>query len=512
VSNALREIIAHFGFDFDKGKAAEADKHIEGIKGHSEEATAGVEGLMNAFKAAAGIELGREIVEWTGELAEAGDAIGDLSEATGLSTEQLQVWQFGAAKSGENAEVFTQALRKLSSAVAGGADEAGSQAKVFSKLNIKTKEADGSIRNLSDILGDVAEHFASTEDGAGKAALAQELFGRSGSKLIPLLNGGRQGVAALTQEFRDLGGGFSQEAIEKAGEMKAAIARNQVAITSFKSELTVALLPKMNDLLENITALVGRFNDWQKSTTFLDSAIDSLALTLGVTLWAALSPFMAGALKFAAIYLAVDDLKGFLEGQDSEIGAILDGWFGNGTADTVREWVMSAVDFFTEGFADIRAALPAISADIEYYFTSAFTLVDEAWNVLILKMIGDWNALASKLHLPELDGTKVVNRVTADEMVRSQAKAKQIDTMKDVLRFNQDATPTSNAISTAVSPVMAPTRETHWNMVTNAPQISITVPPGTPERVTRDIAKQTREALHETHRAALQALENRSGG
>jgi hypothetical protein len=39
----------------------------------------------------------------------------------------------------------------------------------------------------------------------------------------------------------------------------------------------------------------------------------------------------------------VDDLIAFLRGQDSVIGAILNGWFGDGTADVVRAWALDAI-------------------------------------------------------------------------------------------------------------------------------------------------------------------------
>jgi hypothetical protein len=40
------------------------------------------------------------------------------------------------------------------------------------------------------------------EDGTTKTALAMDLFGRSGANLIPFLNEGRDGIAALEEKAR----------------------------------------------------------------------------------------------------------------------------------------------------------------------------------------------------------------------------------------------------------------------------------------------------------------------
>src|SRR5688572_33326266 len=48
-------------------------------------------------------------------------------------------------------------------------------------------------------------------------------------------------------------------------------------------------------------------------------------------------------LKFAAVFAAIDEVLGFLNGKDSLIGDLLNGAFGDGTADAVRDWVNDAV-------------------------------------------------------------------------------------------------------------------------------------------------------------------------
>ncbi len=509
---SLREIIAHLGFTFDSGKADEADRKLGHIKQHAVEATGGVDGLLEAFRVVASVEVLRWSKELVEGLSEQAVQIGHTAEATGLATDDLQAYQFGAKQAGVESEQFSLALRRLSTAIAGGKDELGSQGPLLAKLGIHTGHAKDAVKDLGDALPKIADHFQQMQDGPAKAALAQELFGRQGARLIPILNRGAEGLAELRKEFKDLGGGFSPEAIERAEEFHHETVRLSAAFDSFKSQLAVSILPRVTAFVEQLTKGAIWIQDFAKNTTLLDGAVSSLATAIGVTLWGALSPFIGGALKFAAIYLAVDDLKGFLEGQDSEIGAILDSWFGDGTAEVVREWVLDAIEWFRSGFADMAAVLPV--------FTSAFSAemasIAADFDGFVLGLEQKWNGLIDSLGLNDrfkIDTTSRVAELAKDSSRRDTAVAANSRAQDNLRQYIADTTPTAGATSQAFAPFapQAQHAQQSWNMVTNAPQIQINVPPGTPAAQAKAIGEQTREAIRQSHRDALQALENRKG-
>lgn len=507
---ALREIIAFFGFDFDQSKADHVDKSIHGIKVHTEEAAGGVTGLIEAFKVVAGLEIFRLAKEFTESLAEQAVQIKHTSEATGVSTDQLQEWQFGAKQAGVDSEAFSLALRRLSVAIAGGKDEMGSQSNILAKMGIKTGTATDAVKTLGEALPKIADKFQAMQDGPAKAALAQELFGRQGARLIPILNKGSEGLAELHKEFQDLGGGLSPEAIERAEEFHIQTVRLGAAFDSFKSALATGILPRVTTLVELFTTGVAKLTEFAHETTLVESAVASVATALVVTLGGALAPFLFGALKFAAIYVAVDDLKGFLAGEDSEIGAILDGWFGDGTADVVRDWILDAKDWFLTGFNDIAAVFPVFSTA----FSAVMASMAIEFDNFILGIENKWNDLVSSLGLKDsfkVDTTSRVATLAADTARHEGAVKANTVAQNNVDKYAAASTLTDGQLTTGTAPIAAPTRETHWNMVTNAPQISITVPPGTPTQVARDIARQTAQVVRDQHRAALQTLENRGG-
>ena len=68
-------------------------------------------------------------------------------------------------------------------------------------------------KSASDLVGKTPEEqflllanaLVAVTDASTRAALAQDIFGRAGTNLLPLLQKGEEGMAALRQQARDLG-------------------------------------------------------------------------------------------------------------------------------------------------------------------------------------------------------------------------------------------------------------------------------------------------------------------
>src|SRR5690606_14737850 len=64
------------------------------------------------------------------------------------------------------------------------------------------------------LFNEVMVALQNMEDGTEKARLANELLGRSGSELMPLLNGAAGSIDAMKQQARDLGLVISDDAVD----------------------------------------------------------------------------------------------------------------------------------------------------------------------------------------------------------------------------------------------------------------------------------------------------------
>lgn len=188
----VRELFAKLGLSVDAASFAVADHMLGAVK-------SGLGLLVSgAVKAGEGLA---EIVTKTVETA---GALNDTSIALGVTTDAIQELGYAAKLNGSSVEGMSDGLRKLSinmAAAAGGSEEA---AQTFRRLGVQIS-ANGKLRDADAVFGDLAEKFKAMPDGARKVATAVALFGKSGAALIPTLMEGRDGLATLRQEARDLG-------------------------------------------------------------------------------------------------------------------------------------------------------------------------------------------------------------------------------------------------------------------------------------------------------------------
>ena len=161
----------------------------------------GVIGALVTTMIAAAIAAGNLAVSG-GNLAE---RLSNISQSTGVGIQDLQVLESIAKTTNLDLDDLVTGFRKFSQAITGGAggeaggfEGAGKKASDILKiLGVTSKDSFGALEQLADA-------FQKLPDGPVKSAAAIELLGRSGLKLIPILNQGRDGVEkyrAIVNQF-----------------------------------------------------------------------------------------------------------------------------------------------------------------------------------------------------------------------------------------------------------------------------------------------------------------------
>ena len=156
------------GFSANAGKMTSA---ISGIVG-------GMAGMATiaATAATAFVGLGMKAIALA-------DALGDISDATGISAGALNNFRNSLVDAGGKAEDFDTLAVKLNQNL-GDAATGGEQAqKAFQKLGVYVRDAGGNVRNTGDVLRDAISKLAAIEDPAKRASLAVDIFGKNAAKL-----------------------------------------------------------------------------------------------------------------------------------------------------------------------------------------------------------------------------------------------------------------------------------------------------------------------------------------
>ncbi|WP_155649086.1 phage tail tape measure C-terminal domain-containing protein [Burkholderia cepacia] len=152
------------------------------------------------------------------ELEAYGKEFVTLSQQTGISMQNLQQWAYVTESAGLKANEAAKSLEAFEQAQNKAAHGNKQAEAAFTALGISMQQ----VKALSphDALLAVADAFSKSQDGAAKAAVAQELFGQSGEQLIPTLNQGADSIRNLENEASRLGGVLSDDVNKRLAEMK----------------------------------------------------------------------------------------------------------------------------------------------------------------------------------------------------------------------------------------------------------------------------------------------------
>lgn len=178
------------------------------------------------------------------------------SQSLGIHIRDLGRLQHAADMSGVSFGSLQTAVRRASQGIGNALNGVSNEStKAFDRIGVALKNADGTARGMSDVLGDVAEQFSQMPNGAEKTALAVAMFGRSGAELIPMLNAGRQGLADMGDEAERLGLVFDETSGRLAERFNDNLSRMAKATEGLVNALGVMLLPAAVAITDAIVAM-----------------------------------------------------------------------------------------------------------------------------------------------------------------------------------------------------------------------------------------------------------------
>lgn len=176
------------------------------------------------------------------------DALDEMAQRTGIAVESLSLLVPAAELSAVSTEKFEAGLKKLATGMLEAATGSEASAQNFEALGVAVQNQDGTLRDSEQVLLDLADRFQAMPDGAEKAALAVDIFGKAGAEMIPFLNQGREGIGALKQEAAELGLQLSADTAAQAGNFNDALDKLKLATTSIGNQIIASFLPALNDM------------------------------------------------------------------------------------------------------------------------------------------------------------------------------------------------------------------------------------------------------------------------
>lgn len=197
----------------------ELQKFNNGVKGIDAQLQKAGDQMKKFARLAAGAFSVNAIVGFGRETLQMAEQIDLASKKIGVTAENFQVFSEAAQRVGLSSQAAETALQRFSRRAAEAGNGTGVLYKEFQNLGIATKDANGNMRDVTDILGDYADAVAGTSSASERLRLSVAAFDTEGAGLVNTLSKGSKGFQDLNKEMREANQIMSSESIQRASEI-----------------------------------------------------------------------------------------------------------------------------------------------------------------------------------------------------------------------------------------------------------------------------------------------------
>lgn len=227
--------------------------------------------------------------------AQFADDLNTLSKQTGFSTDELQKMQYASDLIDVSFDSMTGSIRKVVSNMNSGAE-------IFDTLGVSIYDANGNMRDATDVWYDSIEALSQVQNETERDALSMELFGKSALEMAGIVDDGGASLKALGEEAEQAGIIISGDALNSANEFNDAIDRFKATAQQSFMKAGATLAEVLTPALERVATAVSNVLTWFAN---LDGTQQGLILTITAVV-AAISPV---ASAIAAVTSAIGTLK-----------------------------------------------------------------------------------------------------------------------------------------------------------------------------------------------------------
>lgn len=211
---------------------------------------------VSAAAAAAGgalVKLGYDAVQNA-------DDLNTLSKQTGLTTAEIQKMQYASDLIDVSFEDISGALRKMKGNMDGHAD-------TWEKLGVATKNADGSMRDATDVFYDAVAALSQVENGTERDKLAMELFGKGADSLAGIIDDGGAALKQFGQEAEDAGLILSQDTLDALNETNDTIDKLKAEMGATLAQIGADIAQILAPALEKAAEIVSQVAEALRNLT-----------------------------------------------------------------------------------------------------------------------------------------------------------------------------------------------------------------------------------------------------
>lgn len=256
----------------------EASAKIKAVAGHSDnlkKSFLAVAAAAVAMASAVTVAVGKMLDDWS----TTGDEIAKMAKRTGWAVESLSELDYIAKLSGTDLKSVETATKKLSRTIVDASDGMVTYVREFDRLGLSVDDL--MKMGPEQQFWAVAQAIANMEDPTLRSNAALELFGRSGTDLLPIFADGAAGIEEMKKSYENAYH-WTAENSKAAEGFRDALTEMDGSINNMKGAIVEGLADPLTDLIENhIDPAIKSLTDFIRENDNLVKSFENLATNIG---------------------------------------------------------------------------------------------------------------------------------------------------------------------------------------------------------------------------------------
>lgn len=246
------ELFAKLGLD-----TSEYEKGLEGAEskgakfGAGLKAAAGVTAGVITATAAATVASAKAFVSGAAEVATYGDNIDKTSQRLGISAEKYQEWDYAMQIAGTSMDNMQMGMKTLTNQLDSAKNGSADAIAKFEALGISMEDL--ATMSREEVFEAAIYGFQNMADSTERAALANDLFGRSGQELTPLFNMTNEETQKLIASAEEYGMVMSDEAVAASAGFQDSLTTMQNTMAGMKNNMMANFLPSLTTAMDGLS-------------------------------------------------------------------------------------------------------------------------------------------------------------------------------------------------------------------------------------------------------------------
>lgn len=332
-TNKLNKLAADFGYVGDAAKKTTGHFNAFSISGAAVASAIGNVVAMAAVKAVSSlVSLGKKAIEDA-------DHYSELGEVFDLTADQMAGLTRTFQLAGVDETSLMSAMNNLTESMSPIASKTSVQTKAFKAMGIELQDSTGKTKSQKEILLEIADAFHTSTDAVSKDVIARNLFGRSGLKMVTVLNQGSEALAGQ---------------IDKLATASGLTAENVKGMEQLNDDLD-----RMKWASEGALAALGNTGLWKNILGYINEAVEG---------WEAIFNYMNRNADQEAIMKVINASRDFFKEVKEGSSTVLEnGIYTDKLTKSYEKYLSTVKENETEEIAlkDVNRSLSVTIRDME---------------------------------------------------------------------------------------------------------------------------------------------------